>query len=180
MVPKAHRNTDPLDSDMPKEHLSVYLNDHLAGGSAALELLAHLERAHPKTVIAGVASQLHADIKADHLELDEIMRRAGLVASHARQATAWLTEKIAELKMRVDDPTNGALRLLEALEALALGIDGKRSLWEGLAVASEDVPALQGVDYTRLIQRAQDQRRRVETLRLDAVKAALGVASTAE
>ncbi len=165
---------------MAEKHLSIYLNDHFAGGVAALELLAHLERAHADTVIARVASELHADVTADHQELDTIMRRAGIAASRVRQATAWLIEKVAELKVRVDDPTDGALRLLETLEALALGIEGKRTLWEGLAVVAEDVPALQGVDYARLAQRAQDQRRRVETLRLDAAKAAFGPASTAE
>jgi hypothetical protein len=162
---------------MAEKHLSVYLNDHLSGGVAALELLGHLERAHADTVIASVASRLHADVTADHQELDTLIHRAGIAASRVRQAAAWLTEKFAELKVRVDDPADGALRLLETLEVLSLGIEGKRTLWEGLAVVAEDVPALQGVDYARLIQRALDQRRRVETLRLDAVKAALGAAS---
>lgn len=163
---------------MAEKHLSVYLNDHLAGGVAALELLAHLERAHAE--IARVASGLHADVTADHQELETLMRRAGIGASRARQATAWLIEKVAELKVRVDDPTDGALRLLETLEALSLGIEGKRTLWEGLALVAGDVPALQGVDYARLTQRAQDQRRQVETLRLNALKGALVTASTTE
>lgn len=102
------------------------------------------------------------------------MRRAGLAPSRARQATAWLVEKAAGLKMRIDDPTDGALQLLETLEGLALGIDGKRALWDGLTVVAVDVPALQGIDYARLIQRAQAQRGRVEALRLEAAKAALG------
>ena len=158
---------------MAEQHLSIYLSDHLAGGVAALEILAHLQRAHPDTAIARIASELHADVTEDHQQLDTLMRRAGLTPSRARQATAWLVEKAAELKVRVDDPTDGALRLLETLEGLALGIDGKCALWEGLTVVAVDVPALQGVDYARLIQRARTQRGRVEALRLEAAKAAL-------
>ena len=69
-------------------------------------------------------------------------------------------------------PADEALRLLEALELVAVGIEGKRALWRSLAVASEDVPELQGVDYEHLLQRSEEQQRRVETVRLEAAKAA--------
>lgn len=165
---------------MSHTHLSVYLNDHFAGGTAALELLRHLERTHAGTAIAREASVLEADISADHRELEGIMNRAGVSPGVVRRAAAWLTEKAAELKTRVDDPADGALRLLETLEALSLGVEGKRLLWKGLAVAGADVPSLRGIDFDRLEQRAQDQRRRVEQMRLDAASAALGGGATAE
>ncbi|HSF43371.1 MAG TPA: hypothetical protein VLT87_26460, partial [Thermoanaerobaculia bacterium] len=65
------------------------------------------------------------------------------------------------------------LHLLEALDALSLGIEGKKILWRALAAAAEDAPALQGVDYEGLTRRAEEQRRRVEALRLDAARRAL-------
>jgi len=104
------------------------------------------------------------------------MNRAGVGPSRTREAAAWLTEKVADLKMRIDDSGDGALRLLESLEALAIGIDGKHALWIALAAAAEHVPALTGVDYERLIKRAEAQRRTVEVQRLSAVQAALGPA----
>lgn len=157
---------------MADGHLSIYLSDHFAGGVAALELLDDLEQAHTGTAIAQVAASLHEDVKADHQELDALIRRAGMNASRASQATAWLIEKVAELKVRVDDPVDGTLRLLETLKVLALGSEGKRALWECLAFVAGDVTALQGLDYARLIERARDQRRQVEALRLDAARAA--------
>ena len=63
--------------------------------------------------------------------------------------------------------------LCEGLEALLVGIEGKRALWRALAIASEEVHELDGVDYDHLAQRAQEQHDRVEVLRLDAAKAAL-------
>jgi hypothetical protein len=62
----------------------------------------------------------------------------------------------------------GALRLLEVSEAVALGIEGKRALWRALAAAAEVSPAFQVADYERLTQRAEEQRQRVETVRLEA------------
>ena len=45
-------------------------------------------------------------------------------------------------------------------------------MWHALHAASDDYPPLQGVvDYERLAQRADEQRRRVEVVRLEAVKA---------
>lgn len=158
---------------MANKHLTIYLNDHLAGATGALDLLAHLEEAHAGTPVGDSLAQLHADIEADCQELEQLMERLDISESAPRKVTAWLSEKMADLKLRLDDKTTGAMRLFEGLEALLLGTEGKRALWQALAVAAEAVPELQGVDYDRLAQRSQDQHNRVEMMRLDAAKAAL-------
>lgn len=160
---------------MSHDHLAVYLNDHLAGGTAALELLRHIERSQPGTPFAREASALHADVSEDHQQLRTVLSRAGVAPSRVRRAAAWLTEKAAELKTSVDDSSDGTLRLLEMFEALSLGIEAKRLLWVGLARVADEVPALRGTDFVRLQRRADDQRRRVEQLRLDAAHAALAI-----
>jgi len=76
-------------------------------------------------------------------------------------------------KLRMEDKSDGPLRLLESIEAVALGIDGKMALWRALDVAAEGGPELQGLDYEHLAQRAEDQRQRAEIIRLSAAKAAL-------
>src|SRR5262245_26657022 len=104
---------------MATKHLATYLNDHLAGSEAALELLEHLEQAHAGTPTAGFAARLRADIVADRGELEALMGRAQAAPSRPRKAAAWLAEKVTELKLRLDDPAGGALRLLEVLEAVS-------------------------------------------------------------
>jgi hypothetical protein len=158
---------------MDDKHLATYLNDHLAGSSVALELLEHLESTHAGSDVGRSAATLRADIAADRMELKELMRRLHVDESRTRKASAWLTEKLTEIKLRLDDPQGGSLRLLEAFEALSLGIEGKRLLWRALANAAKDASALGSVDYERLIRRAEEQRSRVETMRLDAAKEAL-------
>lgn len=155
---------------MANEDLSVYLNDHLAGSTAGLELLDELRQ------IPGLeawARQLRADIEEDRQVLESVMRSADISHSAARQAAAWVTEKLASLKTRMDGPAGSALHRLELIEALALGIEGKRALWTALQAVGDRDAGLQRPDYARLLERADQQRRVVESRRLEAAVDAL-------
>jgi hypothetical protein len=121
-------------------------------------------RRYAGTPLAKFAIELLAEIEADQKELKGVMARRGVAESRPRQAAAWLTEKLSELKLRLDDPSAGGLRRLEILEALSLGIEGKRLFWLALATAAEAAPELGGTDYGRLVGRAEGQRRSVELL----------------
>jgi len=158
---------------MADGHIATYLNDHMAGATAALELLENLQAANHDTVFKSFVADLRSDIEADRQELKRLMDRLDISQSGLRKASAWLAAKVAELKLRLDDAPGGDLRLFESLEALSLGIEGKRGLWLALAAAAENAPALQLVEYDRLIKRAEDQRNRVETMRLKAAREAL-------
>jgi hypothetical protein len=162
---------------MANAHLATYLNDHLAGTVAAIQLLGHLAAAHAGTALEPVLVEVRAEVAADREELERLMARLKIAESRPRQATAWLAEKATQLKLLLDDPSGGPLRLLEGLEAVAIGIEGKQALWRALATVAADVDELQEVDYERLQQRGQDQRQRVEVMRLEAAKAALADAS---
>jgi hypothetical protein len=150
--------------------LAVYLNDHLAGAAAGVALLASLAE---RPSISGPAKALHDEVLDDKRELERLMERLGVAKSAVRQGAGWLSEKLAELKTRVDDPSGGTLHEFELLEAISLGVHGKRSLWTTLKTASASAAALDGVDFDRLITRADDQRARLETLRLAAAQRAL-------
>ena len=158
---------------MANEHIATYLNDHLAGSVVALELIEHLQAAHAGTPLESFLAELRADVTADRHELEGLMEQLHITESRTRKATAWLTEKVTEVKLRLDDPAGGALRLMESLEALSLGIEGKRGMWLALAAVAEEADWLRVVDYERLIHRAEQQRSRVEDERLKAAKAAL-------
>lgn len=157
---------------MVNKHLATYLNDHLAGSVMALELIEHLAAANTDTAIERFLTGLHADIAMDRQELETFMDRLDIGRSLPRRAGAWLAEKISELKLLLDDPGDGPLRLFEGLEVVSLGIEGKRALWLALATAAEVVPALREFDYPRLTRRAEEQRARVEEQRLEAAREA--------
>jgi hypothetical protein len=157
--------------------LATYLNNHLAGSVMALELLEQLSEVRAGTAEAPVLIRLHGEISADRQTLEALMAELGITTNLPQQASAWLTEKLSELKLRLDDPSGQALWRLESLEALALGINGKKALWNALMVAAEAVPELGGRDYTQLIERADQQFDVVEGLRIEAARDAFGRSS---
>jgi hypothetical protein len=159
---------------MSNEQIATYLNDHLAGSTAALELIEHLQATHAGTALEPFLMELRADVTADREELQTIMGRLQVAESSVRKAAAWLAGKVTELKLRVDDAGGEGLQLLESLEVLSLGIEGKRGLWKAMAAAARESLVLQVADYERLERRAIEQRGLVEERRLAAAKSALG------
>lgn len=161
---------------LSNNHLSTYLNDHLAGSVTIIHLLEHLQQTKAGQGVEGFLAALHREVVADRRTLEEIMQRAQVGQHPHRTATAWLAEQLSRLKLRLDDPGDGALHLLEALELVEVGIEGKRALWSALALAAEQAPLLQGYDYDHLMERAQAQHDRVEAVRTETAKTALAAA----
>jgi len=160
--------TAPVSS----KQLGTYLNDHLAGSVAALELVEHLAKNYPDTTLETFFAELHADISADQDVLRDLLRTFEEKESTVRKAGAWLLEKLGRAKLGLSENQANGTGLLEALEALVLGITGKGLLWRALAAASATSPQLQGIDYADLEQRAVAQRNRVEEKRLAAARQA--------
>ncbi|HUE83717.1 MAG TPA: hypothetical protein VMM84_16570 [Pyrinomonadaceae bacterium] len=164
---------------MANENLADYLNDHSAGSVAAVELLEFLEKQHEGTEVGKFAASLRAEVEADRQELKALINRLNIGESITRKTSAWLAGKVAELKLWLDS-SDGDFLLFESLEALSLGIEGKRLLWLALANVAKDDPALQGPDYERLIQRAEEQRGKVDERRLVVSTKALDKAGKAQ
>jgi hypothetical protein len=155
---------------MNKKDLTTYLNDHHAGSVGALELLDHLIETFKTKPLAQFFEDLRSDIEADKQTLKDLIDKIGAEESSAKKAGAWLAEKFSRAKIRVSNSEEDQLGSLQALEALVLGISGKRALWAALAAAAEDVPQLRGFQFAQLEQRAVDQRDRVEAKRLEVAR----------
>jgi hypothetical protein len=151
--------------------LTTYLNDHIAGSVVALELLDHL--IHLEEADQPLLADLRSEIEEDQKVLIRLLGDLGGKQSPARKVAAWLTEKLGQAKLRIDDSGSGDLRALEALETLALGIQGKLALWRALQTVQGSIPSLAALDYQRLETRALDQFTRVDRLRLQAARRAL-------
>lgn len=154
------------------QNLHIYLNDHLAGSVGALELLDHLIEASSDSGFAAFLVALRDEINADQTVLRNLLRQIDGKESTIRKAGAWLMEKLSRSKLQADAEDNG-LGLFQALEALTLGINGKRALWRSLAAAAETVTELRAVDYARMEKRAAEQFERVEARCLQLAPAVL-------
>jgi hypothetical protein len=152
-----------------RERLHTYLNDHLAGSVVAVELLDHLIDRHSDDRFGKIFRDWRGHIQADQETLRNLIQKLGAEESAIRKAGAWMAEKFSRIKIGDLDDSAG---LLQALEALALGITGKRLLWRSLGAIAPNFAALQGMDFGGLEKRAQDQFERVETLRLEMAREA--------
>jgi hypothetical protein len=151
--------------------LTTYLNDHLAGSVAALELLELLHKTRPEGERQSY-SRIRNEVEEDQRLLQQIIERVGGRESSVRKAAAWLTEKLGRAKFRFHNPGHGELRTLEALEALGLGIQGKLALWRALEAVAGTRPELGPLDFPGLQKRALDQFARVDQLRVQAARTA--------
>lgn len=147
------------------EPLVPYLQDHLAGASHAMDLLSWISDAHKDDSLGVFASTLHAEITEDRDLLVGLARRLAAGTSATKETGAWLSEKIARLKLADHGAT--AIGTFESLEFLVLGIRGKRALWQALHVVARADSRLAGVDFARLVARAEKQEARVDDKRLE-------------
>jgi hypothetical protein len=141
--------------------VGIYLQDHLAGSVAALELIARARRENRDNELGAFLEDLEHEVARDQQTLLDAMGALGVAPSRVKNGLAWAAEKAGRLKL------NGRLvrysplsRMLE-LEALAAGIAGKRSLW--LALEAMNDPRLAGFELPELVERAEEQIGGVET-----------------
>jgi adenylate cyclase class IV len=152
------------------EELSTYLNDHLAGSIGALELLDRLIETYQGKPLERFFQDLRNEIEQDQEQLRELIQKLGVEESAVRKAGAWIAEKLSRSKIELDDSSERDAGLFLALEALVLGITGKRSLWRALQSASRTMPELARLDYAGLEKRAIEQCERVEARRLETAR----------
>ena len=97
---------------MTTKYLGIYLNDHLGGSTAGVELVARIAGQHAGDEIGAFASRLQHEIQEDRETLLEFMRTLGVSADRAKVAMGWLGEKMGRLKL------NGELRSPSPLSPL--------------------------------------------------------------
>ncbi|HUF35444.1 MAG TPA: hypothetical protein VMN37_05805 [Gemmatimonadales bacterium] len=156
---------------MSTEALGTYLNDHLAGSVAAVEMVDRAIEDNAGTPLASALAEMVAAIREDQEVLRGVLERLKVAESPLKQAGAWLAEKAGRLKL--GDTSEEALHRLEMLEALSLGIQGKLALWRALQRVAARHPALAGLDLGALERRAREQHERVEAHRIEAAIQAL-------
>jgi hypothetical protein len=150
------------------EQLGVYLNDHLAGSAAGLELAEKLRDNNRGGELGTVMAALHRDITQDREQLEELMARLEIERHPVKEAAGWALEKLSRLRLNPALTGDAALTRLLETEALSLGIEGKQAMWLALREVAGSDPRLAATDFDRLIERASMQRRALELQRLAA------------
>jgi hypothetical protein len=139
--------------------LSTYLNDHLAGATAGVELAGR------------IAPDLQSEIDADRDTLLDVMDRLGAGQDQLKAIVAWGAEHAR--RVRPGWLLHSGLGRLEELEMLTLGVTGKLAMWEALRHTLAEDPRLAGIDLDELAARARSQLERLGQRRRAAAADAL-------
>jgi hypothetical protein len=152
--------------------LAIYLNDHLAGATAGVELARRLRGSNRHDPEFGPAlTDVCAEIEADRETLKSVMERLGVGQSKLKPLAALLAERLGRLKLNGQLRGYSPLSRLDELEILQLGVAGKRRLWRALEHTHAD--DLSDFELGVLAERATGQLRRLEALHLKAAALAL-------
>ena len=166
-----------LDADPA---LSAYLNDHLAGSAAGVQLAKRCGQAHQGSHLGQYLGDLVGEIEEDRGVLQRVMTQVGAQSNPVKQAGALGAEFLTRLKHLTPLLGSGStVARLEEIELLSLGIEGKRLLWGLLNELAGSDDRLQGFDFTALGERARTQRDGLEPFRIELGIAACGRISSA-
>jgi hypothetical protein len=158
------------------EPLAVYVNDHLAGSTAGLALMDDLAERSEGTALAPMLRTLAAEVREDQQLLRDTLDRLAAGERRAVQAAAWLGEKVHEGRLALAARNRPALAMLEGLESIALGLQGKLAILRVLAELGPLDPRLAGLPYTARADRTVVQHGLIEAERRAAAREAFGAA----
>ena len=153
------------------------MNDQLALGVVWREVARRAARENRGTEAGRAIAEVAAGIAEDVSTFESLMDRLGLERSTVKPAIAAAAERVGRLKLNGRVRGSSPLSRFAELDFLAMGIEGKKILWENLRDLAELGDALPDVDFESLIERADAQRRRLEPHRREAGRVALAVST---
>jgi hypothetical protein len=158
LVRPAGRSNTPTRK---RQALIAYLRDHLSGSDMALRVVHRLGSTHQGTEDGTLFRRLSKELDEDRSVVRSLLTRLGAsgrsmkrVASYASGAALSVTAGGAP----------GDLSLLRTLEALSIGVQGKRCLWRALQNLSW-VSTFDGVNFVELEAKAVRQWEAIEERR---------------
>ncbi|MFD5593339.1 hypothetical protein [Streptomyces griseorubiginosus] len=151
----------PQDGSARHKRLLIYLNDHLAGATAGVELARRTAEEHRASAFGEALENLRQEISQDRQALVRLLADLDVPVRHCKVYGVWPAEKAGRAKPNGRLVRRSGLALLVELEALRLGVQGKAALWRGLLAASAQDARLNADRLEELLRRAE---RQIETL----------------
>jgi hypothetical protein len=151
--------------------LSIYLRDHFAAAAAGRERCRASRDSNRGTPTGEFLTSLLREIDEDAATLRRVLTSVGVAPSKPKLAALLVAERLGRLKLNGQLTGYSPLSRLIELEALLLGVEGKRRLWIALGELAD--PRLAEFDFGALAARAEAQRDGLEEQRRAAVATAL-------
>ena len=154
--------------------LKIYLNDHLAGSMAGLELVKRAHGSNPVGALGEFLARLERELQEDRAFLEEVVDALELGREPYKVIAAWVAEKLGRFKLNGQILGYSDLSRLVELESLKIGITGKLSMWTALQHMKGHETRLAVLDFDRMIKRAEEQLAELDRFLLQAATQAFG------
>ena len=154
--------------------LSTYLNEHLFGSTAGLDMFRRVARSHRGTELGDKVERLADEVESDRDALLSIMADLDVTPSKLRVAVGHTVERLGRLKPNGTLIRRSPLTDLLEIEALRVAVLAKTTGWEVLREVSAREPRLSRDTISDLLDRAHNQRERLGELHMEVGRRTLG------
>ena len=160
-------------SELSRELLPIYLNDHLAAATAGVDLAKRAAGQNAGNEFGEFLHDLAGEVDAHRNLLEDVMARLDVRRDQAKIGAGWLAEKLGRLKLNGRLVEYSPLSRVIEFEGLIAGSHARRNLWRTLAAAAPEEPRIADIDFVHQVQRVDEQLERLEQLHESAVGAML-------
>ena len=146
--------------------LAAYLREHLAGADAAIRMVERLRDAHRGTAEGALFASLYTRFREDRAVVETLLADLGASTLSMKR----LAGRAVGTALRTPgSDERGDLSLFRRLEALAIGVQGKRCLWRAVQAVPSSLRAPGRRTFAELEADAVRQWEEIERFRLSAV-----------
>jgi hypothetical protein len=116
-------------ADEKQQSLVAYLRDQLGGSDAAIHVVRRLSATHEGTADGRLFRQLAEEFEQDRATVRALLAQLGASARSPKRVAGRASAAVPGFTA---GGTPGQLSLVRTLEAIAIGIQGKRCMWRAL------------------------------------------------
>ena len=116
-------------STRKRQALIAYLRDHLSGADMALRVVHRLGSTHQRNEVGTLFRRLSKELEEDRSVVRTLLMQLGASRRSIKRAAGFASGTVLSVTAGGEP---GDLSLLRTLEALAVGVQGKRCLWRAL------------------------------------------------
>ena len=149
-------------STRKRQALIAYLRDHLSGSDMAIRVVHRLGSTHEGTQDRKLFRRLSKEFEEDRSVVRSLLAQLGASGRSMKRAAGYASGAVLSVTA---GGAPGDLSLLRTLEALAIGVQGKRCLWRALQNLRTMRPTAQGMNFVELEAKAVRQWEAIEERR---------------
>ena len=149
-------------STQRRQALVAYLLDHLSGADMAIRVVQRLGATHQDTEHGTLFRRLLREFDEDRSVVRTLLTQLGASGRSIKRAAGFASGTVLSVTAGGEP---GDLSLLRTLEALAIGVQGKRCLWRALQNLHPVPVTVHGMNFVQLEVRAVRQWEAIEERR---------------